>query len=222
MLRGICALSAVGAFLALLGFVGGFAKGPVLLGVLPWTRVTTPRGRWVGGVHAICNVDTGECRRWEDIDCTQTLDATACERCKVQSAAACAPLVVALVTYLFFGLNTWKRYTRRDSNQVKVMSCFAGLFAGLNFLAVLVAYWKTCVRFQALQDDREGSIGVGLVCVGIGAALLKALGGTLHMLLPVERRAAEGPLKGTAGVQTELGEILDAPGVVGATRITSH
>jgi len=198
-LRACGALSILGTFLAFLGFLGGFASGGFLLKALPWATVTTRRGTFTGGIRHVCNFEKGKCFELSSFDCDTTLDAHACEVCKVGASGAFIPVILTLVTYLTFGRNTWKRYTGDDSAQIKLMSCFAGLFGGATILSVLIAYWDTCVRFQVAREEREAQIGPGLVCIGVGASLLKLVCGALHLGLPVEEPGVEKPLK--AGIE---------------------
>lgn len=157
-------------------------------------RSNTPCNSFVAGSESVCAPCVGG-THLARLPQEETLAPTACEVCQATTDGVLIPVIVAVLTYVTFGHNTMRRYNGDDSHRVKVMSCFAGLFGGLNFLSILVCYWHSCVRVQAMEEGRQAHMGVGLLCIGIGASLLKIVCGVLHLGLPVEDDGASMPLK---------------------------
>jgi len=179
---------------AFLGMLGGLARGGHLLKVLAWARFRGQIGDYDTGVRYVCGGTSGNqtCAKWSDVDCSTLRMHKTCQVCKHQTSVMIAPLVICVITYALFAHNTWKRYTGRDSSQVKIMSCFACFWAGTNFLLVLLAFWQSCVALKkdsdlhSLKHGDEVSIGLGLLLISAGGTGCKYICGILHLGLPVE------------------------------------
>lgn len=200
--QGLCA---VALFFSIVSFWGAFAH-TTTLARLSWVTVHSPNGVAHAGVKWICydlpsappdgtfgqaqiSVETGDgsfwkCKTWQEFNCSESPEETACQMCQNEANAIICSVLFAVGAFYSFYQKTRERLNGQDSNFTKFMACFAALISGTNFFLAILSYASSCVLHSA-NSDVHVHAGPGLICMVV-AALLKVLGGVVHLCLPVE------------------------------------